>query len=162
MLDDEFLEGLWVWCDKVLNRFNDVNTTIIFGEQNAPRPQKPYLVIHRPVNARQLGHADADNPNATGIRPLYFHYTAMVSFEAVGLGTDYIRFLLDSVYLQEYLDLFKQYKITFLRSENIIAVPDLQEDSWEVRNVVDMHFLYAYSITENTNYIEEFQYTNNI
>jgi len=163
MEDTAFLDCLWEWADTVLNTDLNLGITIILGEQNAARPKKPYVVIHRPVNTNREGRAYYGDVDATTEeRCLTHHHSLMVSVEAVGLGSDYIRFLLDSTDTEWTKQCFTDSKITYLRSENVISVPDLQEDSWELRNVVDLHFLYAYERPEKVGYIETVQWTNNI
>jgi len=162
MRDDEFLDILYGWVDLTLNTICGNDISIILGEQDAPRPKPPYMVIHRPVASNKNGRVDQGMPDVTGIREVTFLHSIMVSFECISTTMNYLRLLIDMTDLEEVKNYFTKNKVSFLRSENIMPIPDLQEDSWELRNIVDLHFLVAYSMDENVSYIENIQYENNI
>lgn len=163
MTDTALLELLRSWIDTVLNTNYGLNRPVIFGEQNAPAPAKPYIVIHRPLATTKQGRESTLlNPTNYDIQRVINNYEAVVSITSVGNQTDDIRYILDSIGTQETKDYFYDNDISFMRQETIQSVPDLSAGEWELNTVVDIVIMYPHTTTEDTGYIDTVETENNI
>ncbi len=162
MTDIQLQDALYDWINKVLNTDEGLNIDIIHGSQNAPRPSSSYIVIHQPINTRKIGRSDRSYSDTDGNTNIVSNYEASVTIEAVGLLTDYLRLILDSIEKQSIRDYLNTKNISFMRSENIIPISDMTENEWELRTSVDIFVLYPHETTENASYIGSVDWNNDI
>ena len=162
MTDAALRDIIWGWVDLILNINNGLNIHIIYGEQSAPRPDSNYIVIHKPIPMRKQGHGYRSESDDEGNTTIRNNYEATISIETVGEETFYLRLLLDSTDMQQVKDYWRINLISFLRNEGILSIPAITENVWELRTTMDIFMLVPELTIENTSYIEEIDYTNNI
>lgn len=155
--------GIYDWLTYVLNVSGELGIDIIIGEENAPPPSSPYIVIHQPFNIRKVGRVSkSSDTDSEGVMCLVTNYEAIVSIEQVGANGDNLRRIIESSEKQEVKNLLSSLGLAHLRSENINNIPDVTENFWELRCIVDIYVAFASSDSDNTNYIENIEWDNNI
>lgn len=142
--------------------YSDIGLNIIHGKENAPKPGVSYMSIHQPINVRKIGRAAQGYSDNSGDTNIISNYEASVTFEVVGLLSDYLRMLLDSIEKQVIKDYLRNLNLSFMRNENILDTSDMTENKWTLRSSVDIFILYPHETTENTSYIGDVEFTNNI
>lgn len=162
MTDTELREIIYDWIDLVLNTNYSLSIPIIFGEQNAPRPDSDYIVIHKPIPMNKQGHGDRSYSDDSGITTIRNNYESTISIECVGKETYYLRLLLESTDTQEVKEFWQTRNVSYLRNAGILSIPNMTENQWELRTTVDIFMLVLSSIEEDTSYINDIDYTNNI
>jgi hypothetical protein len=151
------LDFFYSWFYKILNTENSYNIPIIFGEQNAPAPEEPYMVIHQPFAITKIGSGNKEMSTTTGQEGtmLYdIHYQGTMQVEEVGGTGDKLRLVINSLIRQDILDLFSTNKISVLRVENITPSNTNDENIWTLRTITDLIILFADEGSYEANYIE--------
>ena len=161
MTTNEIYTVLITWMKNILG-----SIIIMKGEQNAPKPAANYFVIHQPMSLIEYSSGNYSKADNTGTVSYTNHWQATITLEEIGypgINGDKLRILLNSLRLQDTKDYFKASKISILRNEGIIPIPQLSENIWELRSTLDLIVLFPDEGTYQPGFIEtvEFEGTYN-
>lgn len=145
MTKSDVLEVIRVWVDRVLNTENSLGYTVIFGNQNAPRPTLPYFVVQNPMIVNQKvgrgnwGSWEFTNEVADEGEVNYsIHYESTIQLEEIGGDGDTFRLLGNSINREDIKDYFRSENVSILRFEGESSNVDITEDDIEKRAIIDI------------------------
>jgi len=118
---------------------------VIRGNQNAPSPAKPYMVIHQPpISNRPTGlTGNFEKADDTGKVNYSIPYEASITIEEVGGIGDLLNLLLESINRQDIKDFFKLKFVSIVRVEASVDSTDTKENIHELRDAIDIHINYT-------------------
>ena len=145
----EFLDNVYTWAAA------NAGITVIFADQNAPRPNDPYITI-KDLAIVGLGHRNTLAPdNITEERIVKYEDEITVSLQSYGNDTvNNLQLLKESLHKESVMLALEEMHIVVRREENIRNV------SSQVDNVIEKHWSYeitfgiANTIAEETGIIE--------
>lgn len=142
---DELYSFLYSWCYRVLVTDNSLDIRIIKGDSNRPRPSLPYINIRKPpISNLKQGAGNWDSrTDLEGKLEYTVTYLASIRIEEIGGSGDSLALLLNSLYMQDILDLFSCNNVSLIDSEGIVDVSAITGDYREKRNSVDIKVLYT-------------------
>ena len=144
---------IYTWINTELNTNLSLSIPIIYSNQNAPRPDVPYFLIHRPpVSTIDQGTGNTEGWNFTdeeedeGEVHLVKQYESAIRLEEIGGDGNTLLYLNDSLMRQDIKSLFRASKLSILRNENINPSTDITENYIEKRAMMD---IFVFWQTEN-------------
>lgn len=152
---DEVYDALYDWIDYVLNTVGGNSIEIIHGNDNSPKPTKPYIVMNDPpVSNVKAGSGNWPKADGTGKVDYTNQYVAAITLESVGDSGSLLQKIIDTVNRQDVKDLFKTKCIGFLRNESILNLTGLVENIFERRASIDVFISYVTEDSYVPGYIE--------
>lgn len=151
-------EFLYSWIYKILIDEENINVRIIKGNQNAPRPKLPYIVIHDPpISSNKIGLGNWDGKvDIDGNMEYIIHFRSSIRIEEVGGNGNYLNLLLEYQNRQDIKDFWRDNNISLMSNESIVDVTDITENIIEKRVMMDIFILYTNTtIDENGNTIKK-------
>lgn len=145
------------WFIQILNTELSYDIDIIYGEQNAPAPETPYIVIHQPFALTRIGNGNFEMSETVGEEDtmLYsLNWQGTLSIEEIGGRGDYIKTVLNTMMKQSTKEYFREEKVSILRVEELRPNNELSENIWELRSIVDLIILFPDEGSYEQQYIE--------
>lgn len=156
MTQAQIMQALKDWI--VLNV--DAAVTVVEANQNAPRPERPYVTIYI-TSTNQKEHANISAPNSSGIASIENENAVMVSLQCFGDDSksimDGLRNSLNKVSVQQAL---RSNCLPYIRVLN--GVVDLTEtvgSQLEARAGIDLEFRAVSSVADDLGVIESVEGT---
>lgn len=166
MTKKDVLKVIKTWIDNIINVENNLNYNIIFGNQNAPRPPVPYIVVQNPIITDQkMGRGNwqkwkfTDEPQDEGQVDYTILYEASIQLEEVGNDGNSFRLLSNSINRQDVLDYFSQSKVSILRLESDISNVDITGSKIEKRVIKDIMIAWVDEDNYDPSYINNVDVT---
>ena len=155
----ELKTAVWEWLDEQLDDLEEV----IFGDQTAPQPPKPYATI-RLLTVTKLGLSDELLPTISsgGVQTIKAQRTA--AFQIQFFGEDALQFAEDAkASLQKpsvLEDLFYAKGLAVIDDATVTNITALLETEFEDRAQLDVVFGYASTDTDDVGLIETVEVEN--
>lgn len=161
MTTNEIALFFYNWINQVLViNGGETNLTIIKSNQNANRPDLPFISIGHPFALQKIGRTgNQSSPDINGDVILDTHYEATITLNEIGGLGDRLKTLLNSLIRPDIIDLFSENNISILRYETITPDIELTQNIYEKRAIVDLFVLFTDRFTYNANYIETVETT---
>lgn len=111
---DGMYSFLYKWINYTLNTKYGIGIQIIKGSQNAPKPDVPYVVIHRPpMSNRKVGNTqvlkDYIDDEDDSYRTYSNTWRASINIEEVGSNGRILQNLMNSLEEDDIVDFFEAY-----------------------------------------------------
>lgn len=145
----EFLDNIYTWAAA------NSGILVIFADQNAPRPNEPYITI-KDLSVNMLGHRNYLAPdNTTEERIVKYEDEIPVSFQSYGNNTiNNLQLLKESLQRESVMYDLINMNIAVRREESIRNVSSLVDSTIEKHWSYEVTFGIANTFTENTGIIE--------
>lgn len=150
MTEQELKFAIYEWLS------SELGITVIYADQNAPRPDKPYATI-RIISENKLGGNDEGaTVDDDGIQSFCGQREAAVSLNIYGEDAfDSMKLALNSLSKPSILeDFFYNDDIAILNKGDILNLTDVLETEFEERAQMDLLVGYAEEYTDDVGYIE--------
>ncbi len=135
--------------------FSAENVTVVFANQNAPRPAYPYITVHKTVSA-ETEHSTIEPPNDEGMADMVDDQTISISLQSFGDGAaDIMENLRNSLKKVTTLQYFRDKEMPFIRI--LSGINDLTTvigSRQEERAGMDLEFRAANVVTDDVGLIE--------
>lgn len=132
---------------------------IIQGSQNAPIPTGIYLTVNQPYGEILFDSTSANETDVSGNLSKYNHYKCVVSlYETKGNG-EYLKLIKNLNNMQSCINKQKTLNFSFGWFEELQAIPDLTDEQWESRFLMEAQVYYYEVIKEKTGYISTVEIT---
>jgi hypothetical protein len=143
---------------------NDASVTVVYANQNGPRPIKPFITISvGPVNT--TGMPIKGDIDASGLQQVTSYMSFIGEFNAYSDELHYSEYLLSHV--QKYFRTSIAFlhfagDMSYLRTvSGVMTIPQVQGVVWENRALLEAEFSVTQSIIDNVGLIESVVITNN-
>ncbi len=167
MNDDIYLK-VRAWFYFVLNTEGGLGIPIVQSHQNAPAPDEPYITIDAAGNVSSIGRATKKYPPEEVAPDVYeakiaTDYESIIEVWEIGGTGDLLRMVISSTeraeIQQEY---FQKENIVIRGVNNIITIPQLDNNHWTQQAMVELRIGFADSIKEQSSWIETVAYSGEI
>lgn len=140
------------------------STTVIWANENGPRPELPYLLLNFATKSVKVGSRDElRNIPATDTYRLYGHRHAMLSVNAYGKDAlQMAEDLKNKLQLASVLDALRAQSISVLDESDTRDLSVLVDTKIEKRAQFDLTLGYTVSIDETITPIEKVELENNL
>lgn len=138
--------------------------TLIFSEQNAPRPELPYWTI-RIQSTNGVGLDEKSNGvDDDGNQKLNGHREAIINIERIGVASDdKCLDLVNDLAKVTVIDAWRAAKVSVFDIGNIMRVPyAMDSDHLEPRAIVDLSVRFGSELLDNVGIIETVESTGTI
>lgn len=136
--------------------------TVVFADQSAPRPAKPYISL-KVTGLNSIGHDYEGLPDATGDASFRGNREFQVYAQTIGSNAiQYAEALHSSLEMRASRDQLATAGIVFVENLGINDITELLETEWEERAQIDFRFRIASVDTENVGLIEHVEVTQTI
>lgn len=135
--------------------FSADGVTVVFANQNAPRPAYPYITVHKTATA-ESEHSTIEGPDADGFADIVDDQTISISLQAFGDGAhDILSTLRNSLKKVTTLDYFRAQEMPFIRIlSGINDLTTVVGSRQEERAGMDLEFRAANVVTDEVGLIE--------
>jgi hypothetical protein len=129
---------------------------VIFAEQsNAPRPtQRPYITL-KILGPKQIGYAEMDGPNGSGIAGIRAQYTIRALLQGFGDGAiEQLNKIDFSFNKPSIVDLAIEKSFAYHKSNGVRDITQFLDTKWEQRATLEIEFYISDEDTDDVGFID--------
>lgn len=135
---------------------------VIQGRDNGPAPQGMYIMLDAEGGWNKQGSPSFRSSDESLVKPIINDYQVEIQMWEVGGHGDASRACLESVDLQDQLDIFGNAGVSLLKATGPEPMPMMENSNWTDQTLTRLTLLVSRGDTGPTNYIETIEFNNQL